>query len=411
MRALSALAGIGRRQASLENPNTPLSGGRLLSEVSDAGTLWSATTGQPTRIGAAFRCVQIISQTVAGIPIQVRRRDSKDPIDLPALTSERAGPTPFETWETVVAHIALQGNAYLRKMRTRDGRVLALLPIHPTRVDIEVVDATDAGVPFAKLFIIDGRRFDPLTERDILHIPGISLDGVKGISVISHLRQTFDLAASAERMANKFYDQGMLLSGFLSTSEDLSPEKAGILKDRWRAKLTGIDSAYDVAVLDKGAKFEKLSMSPSDAQFLETRKFSTTEIARLFGVPGWMINDQEKSTSWGTGMEQQWRTFVQLTLQPYMQRIEQRLVRELADPTTDQVKFKVEGLLRGDSAGRAAFYGSGIVNGWMVPNEVRALEDLSPVPWGDEPYLPHNTSADAQSGGTNQPGGDDDDEA
>jgi len=397
---------MSRREASLENPSTAITGQRLLSEVTDPGTLWSATTGQPTKIGAAYRCVQIIAQSVAGCPVQVRRRSDKAVLDVPALTSARGGTTPYEMWETTVAHIALQGNAYLRKMRTRDGRVLALQPIHPSRVTVQVVDATEVGVPFAKLFVVDGCVFDPLTERDVLHIPGLSLDGVMGISVISHLRQTFSLAASAERMANKFYDQGMLLSGFLSTAEDLSQEKASILKDRWRAKLTGIDSAYDVAVLDKGAKFEKLSMSPSDAQFLETRKFSTTEIARLFGIPGWMINDQEKSTSWGTGMEQQWRTFVQLTLQPYMQRIEQRLVRELCDPETDQVKFKVEGLLRGDSAGRAAFYASGITNGWLVPNEPRGWEDLEPVPWGDEPYLPHNTSAEAQST-TDPPGGDD----
>jgi len=397
VRALSALAGIGRREASLENPSTAITGQRLLSEVTDPGTLWSTTSGQPTKIGAAYRCVQIIAQSVAGCPVQVRRRSDKQVIDVPALSSERGGTTPFEMWETTVAHIALQGNAFLRKMRTRDGRVLALLPIHPARVEVKVVDATEIGVPFAKLFVIDGRISDPLTERDVMHIPGLSLDGIMGISVISHLRQTFDLAASAERMANKFYDQGMLLSGFLSTPSDLNQEKAGILKDRWRAKLTGIDSAYDVAVLDKGAKFEKLSMSPSDAQFLETRKFSTTEIARLFGIPGWMINDQEKSTSWGTGMEQQWRTFVQITLQGYMQRIEQRLVRELADPATDQVKFKVEGLLRGDSVGRAAFYSSAITNGWMVPNEVRGLEDLEPVDWGNEPYLPHNTSAEAQT--------------
>jgi len=400
---------MSRREASLENPSTAITGQRLLSEVTDPGTLWSATTGQPTKIGAAYRCVQIIAQSVAGCPVQVRRKSDKTVIDVPALSSERGGTTPFEMWETTVAHIVLQGNAFLRKMRTRDGRVLALQPIHPSRVTVKVVDATEVGVPFAKLFVIDGRINDPLTEHDVMHIPGISLDGVMGISVITHLRQTFSLASSAERMANKFYDQGMLLSGFLSTAEDLSQEKASILKDRWRAKLTGIDSAYDVAVLDKGAKFEKLSMSPSDAQFLETRKFSTTEIARLFGIPGWMINDQEKSTSWGTGMEQQWRTFVQITLQGYMQRIEQRVARELCDPRTDQVKFKVEGLLRGDSAGRAAFYSSAIVNGWMVPNEVRALEDLQPVEWGDEPYLPHNTSADAQS--TTDPSGGDDAEA
>jgi hypothetical protein len=98
-----------------------------------------------------------------------------------------------------------------------------------------------------------------------------------------------------------------------------------------------------------------------------------------------------------TGMEQQFTAFVILTLKPYMQRIEQRITREVLDPRTEKAEFKVEGLLRGDSAARAAFYNAGITGGWLVPNEPRALEDLPPVPWGDEPYLPHNMSAEAQA--------------
>jgi HK97 family phage portal protein len=209
------------------------------------------------------------------------------------------------------------------------------------------------------------------------------------------------------------YDHGLLTAGVLQSKEELTDEQAAILKARWRAKTGGMDNAHDVTVLDNSTEFKPLTLSPADAQFLETRKFSTTEIARIFGLPGWIINDQEKSTSWGSGMEQQFIAFVVLSLKPYFHRIEQRVTREVCDPTTEKAEFKVEGLLRGDSKARAAFYASGIQHGWMVPNEPRELEDLPPVPWGDEPYRPYNESARAQGASTDadDTGDDDDDDA
>jgi HK97 family phage portal protein len=398
-----ALAAL--RSNSLENPSTPLTAGHLLSQLDDPNVvgLGDSSKDGPLGVGAALRCVQIISAAIAGCPLRTMDVESRDQVRIPALTSERTGTTPFERHETTVSHIALWGNAYWRKVRTRDGRLVEVVPVHPNRVKVEIVDGRAAEMPYVKRFIVDGRLDDPLTEFDLIHFPGMSIDGVTGVSIIGRQRRLFELANNAEAMADKLYRQGMLLSGFLSTDQPLTEETSTILKDRWRAKLAGIDNAYEVAVLDRGTKFEQLSMSPADAQFLETRKFSTTEIARLFGVPGWMVNDQEKSTSWGSGMEQQFTSFVVLTLKPYMQRIEQRITREVLDPTSEKAEFKVEGLLRGDSAARAAFYASGIQHGWLVPNEPRELEDLKPVEWGDEPYRPYNESAASQAGAGDEP--------
>ncbi|EYR64647.1 HK97 family phage portal protein [Actinotalea ferrariae CF5-4] len=408
MRALSALSGLVSR--NLENPSTALTSGRLLSQLDSPDELWSnGKVGDPLQIGAVLRCVQVLASGVAGCPLRVHDRATMDPVTIPVLVAERAGQTPFELWETTVAHLALWGNAYLRKVRARDGRIVELVPIHPSRVLVEVdVDAGLAiGMPYAKKFTVDGKV--PLTERDILHIPNFSTDGIMGVSVIGRMRRMFGLATNAEQLAERMYERGMLQSGFLSTDKELNEERSAILKDRWRAKLAGLDNAYEIAVLDNGTKFHQLSMSPADAQFLETRKFQTTEIARLFGLPGWIINDQEKSTSWGTGMEQQFVALVVITLKPYFQRIEQRVTREIADPRAEKAEFKVEGLLRGDSKARAAFYASGITHGWMVPNDVRPLEDMKPVPWGDEPYRPHTQSATATDDTTS--GDDDDDDA
>lgn len=400
MRPLQALAaGMSGRASALEDPTVAMTSGRLLSQVDSPDQLWSGAdsgTGDPLKVGTALRCVQLLSAAVAGCPLQVTERGSTQAVSIPLLDAYREGQTPFELWETVVAHIALWGNAYVRKVRGPGGRIVGLLPIHPNRVRVETVDdRSEGGLPFGKVFIVDGRVREPLTAYEVMHVPGLSTDGVRGISIVANVRRTFGLAERSERMADRFYEQGMLLAGFLSTDAKLDQEKAEILRERWRAKLAGIDNAYEVAVLDQGTKFQQLSMSPADAQFLETRKFSTTEIARMFGVPGWLINDQEKSTSWGSGMEQQFTALVQITLKPYMQRIEQRITRELCDPRLERAEFKVEGLLRGDSRARAAFYNAGITGGWMVPNDVRPLEGLPDVAWGDVPYRPYNEPAGA----------------
>lgn len=411
MRALTALAGMASRATSLENPSTPLTAGRLLSSIDDPSELWSdGSTGDPLQVGTVLRCVQILASTVAGCPLRVTDRATRDEVRIPVLVAERQGMTPFELWETTVGHLAMWGNAYVRKVRARDRRIVDLVPIHPSRVVLEVVTGRDAeavGMPYVKRFTVDGKV--PLTEYDVMHIPAFSTDGVLGVSPIGRVRRMFGLATNAERLAEQMFAKGMLQSGFLSTDKELGEDQATILKDRWRAKLAGLDNAYEIAVLDNGTKFHQLSMSPADAQFLETRKFQTTEIARFFGLPGWIINDQEKSTSWGSGMEQQFVSLVVITLKPYFQRIEQRVVREICDPVAEKAEFKVEGLLRGDSKARAAFYASGIQHGWMVPNEPRELEDMKPVEWGNEPYRPYNASAGSQTD-DDAPGGDDDDD-
>jgi HK97 family phage portal protein len=410
VKALRALAGIATR--GIENPGMPLTASSAIGAATD---LWSsdASTGDPMRIASGMRCVQILSSGVAGCPLNVTHRDSHDEVSIPALEQRVDGgvTTPFEMWETVVAHLATRGNAYIRKIRSKDGRLVALMPIHPDRVAVKVADGSAVGVPWVKKFEVDGGRVS-LTTNEVMHIPGLSMDGIVGISVIENLRRTFGLAESAERVAERMYEDGLLAQGFLHTDASLDQEKADILRARWRAK-TGADNAHDILVLDQGAKFERLTLSPADAQFLDTRKFSKSEIATIFGLPGWVINDQEKSTSWGSGMEQQFIAFVVITLQPYFHRIEQRVTREICDPKTEKAEFKVEGLLRGDSKSRAAFYASGIQHGWMVPNEPRELEDLPPVEWGDEPYRPYNESAAAQVDGTDDAttGGDDDDDA
>lgn len=382
-------------RSSLENPTRPLTDASLLDTLgglpSETGI--SASPESAMRIGAALRGVAIIAGAVGGLPFKAFRYRDRGEFLGSALTKDVGPQTGMELWETAVAHLVTRGFAALFKIRDARGTITGLFPVHPGRVGVDVVDnQTTAG--WDLVFTIDGKG--PFTRYEILYIPNMSLDGITGLGPIGYARETFNLALANEKAAAKLFGQGMMQRGFLTTDQAIDDEAAAErLKARWRAKMNGLDNAHDVAIMDRGAKFNAITLSPEDAQFLESRKFQVTEIARLLGLPGWMLNDQEKSTSWGTGMEQQFATFVKLTLKPYLNRIEQRVTREVL-PRTAYAEFDIEGLLRGDSKARAAFYNAGITGGWMVPNEVREKENLQPVPWGDEPYRPFNESAAAQ---------------
>lgn len=383
-------------RSSIENPATPITAASAaeLFGASPTAAGVAVTEKSALSIIAFFRGVQIIAQAVAGAPLHAYMRADNSRTDLPTcLRFEEPSPyTSFEFWETFAAHQVTWGKGLAFKHRNRAGEVVAFTGIHPSRVKIDVVKGERArllGVPHFLTFTIDGT--DVFTSHDILHIPGLSLDGVTGVSPIQAVRESLGTTLSAERAAASFLGKGLMLSGALETDAALEQEQADALKRRWNALYGGASRAGDVAILDRGAKFRSLTMPLADAQFLETRKHQTTEVARLLGLPGWMLNDQEKSTSWGTGMEQQFTAWVILGLRPYLQRFEQRLTRELM-PKGQKAEFSVEGLLRGDAKTRAAFYASGIVNGWLVPNEARVKENLPPVEWGDVPYRPHTTS-------------------
>ena len=382
---------------ALENPMQPLTGERLLSTVSSPDEIWyedGRRRRDPLTVGVVYRAAQIISSMVAGCPIEVM--DTRTGEELPFAPIQRPlmGQTAFELWQTTVLHIMLWGNAYLRKGYDRRGQLQVLIPIHPGRVVVKYSeDLVADGLPWVKVFEIDGKAV--LTSREVMHIPGMSPDGIQGISIVGNMRRTFDISVSAELAADKLYERGMLSSGFLTTDATLTEDQATSLKGRWRAKVQGIDNAADVAVLDRGLKYQQLSMSPADAQFLQTRQFQRSELAMMLGIPGWMVNDDAAERS-GRLTEQQWKAMVLATVKPYADPIGQRIDRELLSPF-ETAKHDLDELMAADAAARGQFYNLGITGGWLVPNEAREEEGLPPVEWGDKPYLPFNTSAGAQA--------------
>jgi HK97 family phage portal protein len=386
---------FGRVLASIENPAVPLTSTTLLEvfggQKSASGV--EVTVEKSLGMPAVFRAVNLIAGTIASLPLHAYRQG--DGGSRQRVTSGRAASlldnphpdlTPFELWEITYAHMLLWGNAYLWKGRDQLGRLVELWPIHPSRVKAGRTSAMGR-----KVYQIDGGEQEH-DDTTILHLPAFGYDGVCGVSPIRIARQGIGLSLAAEEYGAKLFGSGSLATGILQTEQRLKPSDADRLQARWKAKRSGLGSAHETIVLDQGAKFTQLTIPPEDAQFLQTRSFQVSEIARIFGVPPHMLMDTDKSTSWGTGIESQTLGFVTYTLRPWLVRFEQRVTRVLK-PEPVYAHYALEGLLRGDSAARAAFYRALWEIGGFSTNEIRALEEMPPIEGGDRRFVPLNFGA------------------
>ena len=218
-----------------------------------------------------------------------------------------------------------------------------------------------------------------LQPPDVLHIPGLGFDGLVGYSPIAMAKNAIGLSIAAEEYGSKFFANGATPSGILEypgTVKD--PDR---VRESWNAGFGGSSNAHKVAVLEEGMKYTPISISPNEAQFLETRKFQIDEIARMFRVPPHMVGDLDKSSF--SNIEQQSLEFVKYTLDPWVSRWEQSIARRLFSEEEKKkyfVKFNVDGLLRGDYQSRMQGYATARQNGWMSANDIRELENLDRIP-------------------------------
>ena len=341
---------------------------------------------------AVYACVRILSEAVAGLPLHVYRYNDQGgkekALDHPLYLLLHDEPNPemssFVFRETLMTHLLLWGNAYAQVIRNGKGDIVALYPLMPNKMTVErdengqlfyrYTRGSDEAVKPAETVI--------LSPRDVLHIPGLGFDGLVGYSPIAMAKNAIGLAIAAEEYGSKFYANGAAPSGVL--------EHPGTLKDpsrvreSWQNTFGGSANANKVAVLEEGMKYTPISISPNEAQFLETRKFQINEIARIFRVPPHMVGDLEKSSF--SNIEQQSLEFVKYTLDPWVIRWEQSIQRTLLSPEEKKqyfVKFNLEGLLRGDYQSRMQGYATARQNGWMSANDIRELENLDLIPEED----------------------------
>jgi len=281
-----------------------------------------------------------------------------------------------------MTHLLLWGNAYAQIIRNGKGEIISLYPLMPDRM---TVNRDEKGRLYYEYLTnnddvtINKETTVRLSSTEVLHIPGLVFDGLVGYSPIAMAKNAIGLAIAAEEFGSKFYANGAAPSGVLEHPGTLKdPTK---VRESWTETFGGSHNSHKVAVLEEGMKYTPISISPNEAQFLETRKFQINEIARIFRVPPHMVGELEKSSF--SNIEQQSLEFVKYTLDPWVSRWEQTMVRSLLSKEEKKkyfIKFNVDGLLRGDYQSRMSGYSIGIQNGFMSPNDVRELENLDLIP-------------------------------
>ena len=349
----------------------------------------NVTERSALQMTAVYACVRILAEAIAGLPLHLYRYTGEGGKEkalshpLYALLHDEPNPemSSFVFRETLMTHLLLWGNAYAQIIRNGKGEVVALYPLMPNKM---TVDRNENG----QLYYCYQRANDEaiadsgkviLKPCDVLHIPGLGFDGLVGYSPIAMAKNAIGMAIACEEYGAKFYANGARPGGILEHPGTIKdPER---VRQSWQSTFGGTGNSNKVAVLEEGMKYTPISISPNEAQFLETRKFQINEIARIFRVPPHMVGDLEKSSF--SNIEQQSLEFVKYTLDPWVIRWEQSIMRTLLTPeekTEYFVKFNLEGLLRGDYQSRMNGYATARQNGWMSANDIRELENLDRIP-------------------------------
>ena len=387
---MGIFSGLFRSRDKPEN-RTPGSSYAFYLGGSSSGKL--VTERSAMQMTAVYACVRILSEAIAELPLHLYRYKEgggkEKAIGHPLYLLLHDEPNPemssFVFRETLMTHLLLWGNAYAQIIRNGKGQVIALYPLMPNKMTVN----RDTN---GQLYYQYQRSSDEahtmkgstviLQPSDVLHIPGLGFDGLVGYSPIAMAKNAIGLAIATEEYGSKFFANGAAPSGVLEHPGTIKdPSK---VRESWQQTFGGSANSNKIAVLEEGMKYTPISISPEQAQFLETRKFQINEIARIFRVPPHMVGDLEKSSF--SNIEQQSLEFVKYTLDPWVIRWEQSIQRRLLTPDEKKsyfVKFNVEGLLRGDYASRMNGYATARQNGWMSANDIRELENLDRIPKED----------------------------
>lgn len=349
----------------------------------------SGTTKAGVRVGvnralgisAWFRGVRYLSETIASLPVHTFRDSGGE-------RTRRADPqwvttpdaeTPWfglvEFWMMSLLH---RGNAFAFKLRNPAGQVVGLRPLHPDRVKVGIADNL-------KVFEIDNRTDMGFTRREVLHLPGLSYNGVVGLDPLTIFAENLGRAAAADQFASQSFGQGSHLQAYLSFPQQLTDEQAQRLKAQWEKFHKGMANSNEFGVIGNGAEYKTVSLTPEQQQLIETRKFEVTEVARMLGVVPHKLYDLDRATF--SNIEHQSIEAVVDGIRPWCERFEAwiNFDRTLV-PEQNKIEWQLDGLLRGDSTARAAFYKAGIDGGWLMPASA-ARHENEPAPPELEYYL------------------------
>lgn len=329
---------------------------------------------------AVFTCVSYISDKVSGFPVDVYRtgRDGVDKqVPTPAwLKQPNTTMTSFDFWNAINNSYLLHGNAFAIVIRNDKGAIIEMIPVHPGAVEVRTADSevwyVIGGVPYKQ-------------GVDILHIKGFSLPGeVLGVSPIEAERRTITMGVNAEQFGADFYKYGLNLSGVIEMPKEskLDPDEAERMRKQFVAKHSGTTGSSAVGVLTGGAQWKQITLSPADAQFLESRKYSAVQIANIYHLPGFIVNP-EATTTWGSGIAEQNQMIVTNALEPLTTRIEQAVTTFLL-PGNQYMKMNMGALLKGDLKTQTEVLTKQLQYGLITPNEARRLLNQPEQPGGED---------------------------
>jgi HK97 family phage portal protein len=368
----------------------------LVSSQSLSGE--NVTESTALTYSAVWNAVSLISGTIGALPLHLMQRkgEKKQIVDgrkLYRIMHDETNPyiTAMAFRETLMAHVLLWGNGYAEIVRNGYGEVIELWPITPNRVTVEM-----AGDELVYRIKMDREADITLPRSKVLHIPGLGFDGFLGYSVIAMARKSIGLGMALETFGALYFGQGTHPGVIVSHPGTLGVDGHKNLKDALTQTYSGLGQSHRLMLLEEGMKVEKLGIPPNDSQFLESRQFQIPEVARWFNLPPHKLKDLTRSSF--SNIESEQISFVRDSILPWLVRLEQNYQMQLLTPSDKDLsgygriyfKHSVEGLLRGDSASRAAFYGPMLDRGVFCINEVRALEDLDPVAGGDIHLVPLN---------------------
>ena len=380
---------IERRDSTLKAPSSALLAA-LGAVPSSSGVSVSATTAM--QHGDVYACIRVLADAAASLPLLSYERtgDGRVRDDDTFVARLLRNPAPGMTqsmWvSTVMHHLNMWGNTYVAKLRGARGQIVQFRFIDPSRVAIKL----DNGEPVFKVY--PSQQSDQIqgefTSRDILHIKGLSTDGVQGLSPIRQAREAIGAGIALEEYAARFFANSAIPDGMLQTDGKLSQEAQDRLKTQWEAVHRGRSNAHKVAVLEEGLKWQSVSLPMEDVQFVEQRKYSATQIARIFRVPPYMIGADGPNSMTYSNVEQESIHFVTYSLRPWLVTIEQAINADEDLYGADgpyYTEFLVDALLRSDTLSRMQAYEVGTRTGVMSVNEAREKENRPPIPGGDVP--------------------------
>jgi len=360
------------------------------------GTFWSelhgtsssgktVTADKVIRLSAVWSCVRLLSESISTLPLKIYERQpdgsrklaQNNPVYQVLCRKPNSEMTPSRFMLMVVASICLRGNAFVEKLFI-GSRLISLNPLLPQNMVVKRLDNGRLQYTYTE------NGIERIIQPDrMMHIRGFGLDGVCGMMPTMAGVDVFGAAMSVDEAAAKIFENGLQSTGFLSSKAALSPEQRARLRQNLQSFI-GSKNAGKLMVLENELTYQNVTMNPEAAQLLESRSFSIEEICRWFRVPPFMVGHTTKQSSWASSLEGMNLQFLTHTLRPLLVNIEQEISRCLLNGDDDVfAEFSVEGLLRADSAGRAAYYTSALQNGWMSRNDVRRLENYPPIPGGD----------------------------